>query len=111
MVRLHEHQAVVAGEVAKAARFQYAIDLVKQGLRVGDMFIDMGADHHIKALVGVCQVHGVAPGVFEVGLLELLTSEDHGRFVDIDTGDVAEVARQVVVDDAAGAANIEQRQV
>tara|TARA_R110001592_G_scaffold295594_2_gene565683 strand:- start:30484 stop:30795 length:312 start_codon:yes stop_codon:yes gene_type:complete len=71
----------------------------------------MGADHDVHAVIWLLQSHSVSDFEGQIRLLEVVVGKRHRGFVDIDACHVLKVIRQIIIDDAAGATDIQQTQI
>ena len=75
------------------------------------MFVHLCANHHIDTIVFQCHLHSITLLEAEVFSTKLCSGVGHRRLIDVYAGYMTEVIRQVVVDNSAGAAHVQEVQV
>lgn len=83
MVWLHYHDAVVAGEITEPTGYQYAQDFAEHFGCIGYVFINVGTNDYVYAVIGVLQLHGIAMRKIQILFLECGLSVCHCRLIDI----------------------------
>src|SRR3990167_2075184 len=107
VMRFDETQTVPGGKVAYTARFQHTVDLAHQRRRIGDMFINVHANHDVEGSIRKREVLGVHDIVIYITGAIVVRRMSYGSSIDVDGRYMPQACGVMYGAISSGAADVE----